>query len=430
MRIEKTILVAGGGWGGCAAAYSAALQGAAVILAERTDMLLGTGLVGGIMRNNGRLTAAEELTAMGGGALLAITDAHSRHKNITFPGHEHASLYDTGAVEPAVRALLVQAGVTVYTGARLVLADITNGRLAAVQTAAGDRLRADVFIDATGTAGPMNLCTRHGNGCAMCVVRCPSFGGRVSLTALAGVPEWQGERPDGGVGAMSGSCKLHRSSLSPALARQLEQEGAAVIPLPPALRQDHLKLKACQQYALPAFRDNLVLLDTGSPKLMTPYLPLDILRQIPGLENARYEDPYAGGRGNSMRFFACAPRDNALRVEGTDNLLCCGEKAGLLVGHTEAIVTGTLAGYNAVRLAQGLPLLELPRTLAIGEALAFTREQVRTVAGRRQKYTFSGSVLLEHLADCGLYTADTAVIRARVERAGLTGCFAGTPAGV
>lgn len=430
MRIEKTILVAGGGWGGCAAAYSAALQGAAVILAERTDMLLGTGLVGGIMRNNGRLTAAEELTAMGGGALLAITDAHSRHKNITFPGHEHASLYDTGAVEAAVQALLVQAGVTIYTGARLVLADITNGRLAAVQTAAGDRLRADVFIDATGTAGPMNLCTRYGNGCAMCVVRCPSFGGRVSLTALAGVPEWQGERSDGGVGAMSGSCKLHRSSLSPALARQLEQEGAAVIPLPPALRQDHLKLKACQQYALPAFRDNLVLLDTGSPKLMTPYLPLDILRQIPGLENARYEDPYAGGRGNSMRFFACAPRDNALRVEGTDNLLCCGEKAGLLVGHTEAIVTGTLAGYNAVRLAQGLPLLELPRTLATGEALAFTREQIRTAAGRRQKYTFSGSVLLEHLADCGLYTADTAVIRARVEQAGLTGCFAGTPAGV
>lgn len=429
MEAAKTILVAGGGWGGCAAAYSAAQQGAAVLLAERTDMLLGTGLVGGIMRNNGRLTAAEELTAMGGGALLAITDAHSCHRNVSFPGHEHASLYDTGAVEPDVRALLEQAGVAVHTNARIALADITNGRLAAVQTAAGDRLRADVFIDATGTAGPMNNCTRYGNGCAMCVLRCPSFGGRISLTALAGVPEWQGERANGSIGAMSGSCKLHRSSLSPALARQLEQDGVAVIPLLDALRQDHLSLKACQQYALPAFRDNLILLDTGSPKLMTPYLPLDILRQVPGLENARYVDPYAGGRGNSMRFFACAPRDNALRVEGTDNLLCCGEKAGLLVGHTEAIVTGTLAGYNAVRLAQGQPLLELPRTLAIGEALAFTREQVRTPTGRRQKYTFSGSVLLEHLDKCGLYTTDTQAIRARVEQAGLTDCFTGTPEG-
>ena len=37
------VVVIGGGWAGCAAALSAAKQGAEVMLAERTDMLLGTG---------------------------------------------------------------------------------------------------------------------------------------------------------------------------------------------------------------------------------------------------------------------------------------------------------------------------------------------------------------------------------------------------
>ncbi|MCK4828979.1 FAD-dependent oxidoreductase, partial [bacterium] len=51
------VIVVGGGWAGCAASLSACKQGAEVVLIERTDMLLGTGLVGGIMRNNGRFTA-------------------------------------------------------------------------------------------------------------------------------------------------------------------------------------------------------------------------------------------------------------------------------------------------------------------------------------------------------------------------------------
>lgn len=41
------IFVVGGGFGGCAAALQAAMAGAQVILSERTDMLGGTGLVGG-----------------------------------------------------------------------------------------------------------------------------------------------------------------------------------------------------------------------------------------------------------------------------------------------------------------------------------------------------------------------------------------------
>lgn len=43
-----------GGWAGCSAALQAAKNGAEVELYERTDLLLGVGNVGGIMRNNGR----------------------------------------------------------------------------------------------------------------------------------------------------------------------------------------------------------------------------------------------------------------------------------------------------------------------------------------------------------------------------------------
>ncbi|HZK55639.1 MAG TPA: FAD-dependent oxidoreductase, partial [Desulfosporosinus sp.] len=88
------VVIIGGGWSGCAAAISAAKAGAEVTLLERTDMLLGTGLVGGIMRNNGRFTATEEMIAMGGGDLFKICDKTARHRDIKFPGHDHASLYD------------------------------------------------------------------------------------------------------------------------------------------------------------------------------------------------------------------------------------------------------------------------------------------------------------------------------------------------
>jgi glycine/D-amino acid oxidase-like deaminating enzyme len=66
------VIIVGGGWSGCAAAISAQKQGAQVTLIERTDMLLGTGLVGGIMRNNGRYTATEEMIAMGGGEIFQL----------------------------------------------------------------------------------------------------------------------------------------------------------------------------------------------------------------------------------------------------------------------------------------------------------------------------------------------------------------------
>jgi hypothetical protein len=421
------VIVIGGGWSGCAAALAARAGGAEVVLLERSDMLLGTGLVGGIMRNNGRFTAAEEMIAMGGGDLFRLADQNSLHREVDFPGHRHAHLYSVGRMEPIVRRHLTAKGITVRCQVRVTDVEMDGDTLKAVLARKGDapeRFAGECFIDATGTAGGPANCNKYGNGCAMCVLRCHSFGGRVSVTAKAGVPEMVGRRGDQ-VGAMSGSCKLLKESLDPQIAAALDRDGVAVVPLPPSkVLKGKLDLKCCQQYAIPAFEENIVLLDTGHAKLMTPFFPLEALRAVPGFENARYEDPYAGGIGNSIRYVGMAPRDDALRVEGVANLLCAGEKAGLLVGHTEAICTGTLAGYNAVRTARREAPLVLPPTLAVGDAIAFVRRQMREEGQLGLKVTFSGAVYFERMKARGLYTTDRAAVAARVGAAGLEGVFA------
>jgi len=418
------ILVVGGGWAGVAAAYAARLAGAEVQLLERTDMLLGTGLVGGILRNNGRFTATEEHIALGMDGLWSVIDENLRHRDVRFPGHEHADLYDVTTIEPAVRRFLEVQGVELHMRTRVSRSAHDGARLTAV--AAPDVwFEADAFVDATGSFGPQGNCTRHGNGCAMCILRCPSFGGRVSLAQEAGIAELRATRMDGTVGVMSGSCKLHSDSVSPELRAQLADTGVAVVPLPAELREgkdELLGAKACRQYALPEFAENLVLLDTGHVKLMTPFFPLDQLRRVPGLENARYEDPYAGGIGNSIRYLAMTPHRDDLRCETIDNLFVGGEKTGPFVGHTEAMVSGSLAGLNAALGADGHEPLILPPTLAVGDALAAVGEVMHAGLLSR-KLTFSGSWYFERMRDKGLYSTDRDEIRRRVQEAGLTGVF-------
>ena len=420
------VIVVGGGWSGCAASISARKQGAEVVLVERTDMLLGTGLVGGVMRNNGRFTAAEEMIAMSGGELFQITDQNALHRDINCPGFSHSSLYNVATMEPLIRRFLVEKGIDLHFSTRIEGIEKEGIQIKAV---IGKRekerihFEGDVFIDATGTTGPTANCSKYGNGCVMCIIRCPSFGGRVSLTAKAGVQEVVG-RSKNQIGAMSGSSMLLKDSLSRDIINLLEEKGVAIIPIPPSEKSKWRSfIKACQQYALPEFEENLVLLDTGHTKLMVPFFPLQRLRRVPGFENARYEDPYAGGLGNSIRYVGMAPRDDAMKVRGIENLFCAGEKAGLFVGHTEAIVTGTLAGFNAVRSIKKEKPLILPTTLAIGDALNYVRIRMETAKGLGYQYTFSGSIYFERMKQEGLYSTDREEIEKRVDHAGMTSIF-------
>lgn len=420
----QEVIVIGGGWAGCAAAVGAKKAGAKVTLLERTDLLLGLGNVGGLTRNNGRYTAAEESILLGGGELFEITDRCSRHKNVDFPGHKHASIYDVNLIESAVRRKLQEMEIDLlfYTTAKNV--EIKNQRIQSIVLDDGATIRGDCFVETTGSTGPMNNCYKYGNGCAMCILRCPTFGGRVSITEKCGVKDLMGKRNDGTYGSFSGSVKINKETLSKELQERLNREGVVIIPLSAEEKNpEKLNIKICQHYSLNAFADNLILLDTGHAKLMAPFYPIEKLRRIKGFENAKFEDPYSGSVANSIRHLSIAPRENTMKVKSIDNLFVAGEKSGFYIGHTEAIVTGYLAGHNSVRYALNIPLLELPNSLAIGDFISFSNQKMYEADGDKLKFTFAGSVYFERMKERDLYSIDHKTIHNRVANAELLNIY-------
>lgn len=148
-------VVIGGGWSGIAAALGAQKAGAEVVLLEKTDMLLGLGNVGGIMRNNGRYTAAEENIALGAWELFDITDKCATHTNIEFPGHSHASLYNVIKVEPQVRMLLREKGIDVRLVSRAIDVKMAGECIESITLADGEQIQGDVFVECTGSTVPI-----------------------------------------------------------------------------------------------------------------------------------------------------------------------------------------------------------------------------------------------------------------------------------
>ncbi|ADL07908.1 FAD-dependent oxidoreductase [Thermosediminibacter oceani] len=418
------VIIIGGGWAGCGAALAAKKAGADVVLLEKTDMLLGCGLVGGIMRNNGRYTAAEEAIALGAGELFDIADATARHHNVNFPGHSHATLYDVTKIEPRVREFLLNLGIEIRFQARAVDVKMKGKTITGIILSDDEVVEGDVFVETTGSSGPVGNCLKYGHGCCMCVQRCPAFGPRVSISKKAGVEDLVGKRSPDLCGAMSGSCKLNKESLGDEIRRELEEKGVVVIELPEKfIHKEKLSMKVCQQYALEEYARSIILLDTGYAKLMTPFFKLEELRKIKGFENARFEDPYAASKGNSIRYMSMAPRDDFMKVQGVENLFCAGEKSGPVVGHTEAICTGILAGHNAVRKALKIEMLKLPRELAIGDFIAFVNEEVKKPEGLYRRYTFAGALYFERMKKLGLYLTEKEAIKEKVSRLGLSGIF-------
>ncbi|MBQ9961412.1 MAG: FAD-dependent oxidoreductase [Firmicutes bacterium] len=418
------IIVIGGGWAGCSAALRARKAGADVTLLEKTDMLLGLGNVGGIMRNNGRFTAAEENIALGNGELFEITDKLALHKNVDFPGHKHASFYDVAMIEPEVRRFLESLGIKIKTMTRVVDVMTCGKSLEGVVDAAGNIYMGDAFVETTGSTGPMGNCMRYGNGCSMCILRCPSFGPRVSVTQRCGLDDVFAYKEDGTVGAFSGSCKLEKRTLSKKLQKRLSKDGYAVVPLPDELvNREKMNRKVCRQYALDAYAENVILIDTGHAKLMTPFFNLEDLRKVEGFENVRFADPYAGGKGNSVRYMSVGIRDEYMRARGMDNLFLGGEKSGFFVGHTEALTTGALAGFNAVKFARGEELLRLPEDLATGDILAYAQEVLLQKDGMDRRFTFAGGEYFERMKKKGLYSTDSKTITKKVESLGLLNVY-------
>ncbi|MBU3190989.1 FAD-dependent oxidoreductase [Clostridium bowmanii] len=418
------VIIIGGGWSGCAAAITAKKAGAQVELYERTDLLLGLGNVGGIMRNNGRYTAAEELINLGAKELFLITDTNSKHKNLYFPHHKHCCLYDVGKIEPEVTKTLLNMGVKVHLKSRIVNVEKEEDSIKSIKLYNGSYVVGDVFIDCTGSTGGMANCLKYGNGCVMCILRCPTFGSRVSISEKAGIKDILSEKDDGSIGAFSGSCEIPKDCLADEIIAELDKKGVVILKTPPEdVNSSKLNLKVCQQYNYREFAENVILLDTGHIKLMTPFYPLDKLRKIKGLERVRFMDPYSGGIGNSIRYLAAAPRGNDMKVTGIKNLFCAGEKSGFFVGHTEAICTGSLAGHNAVRFLLNVEPLVLPNTLCTGDIISYSNYLLSTEGGKKVKLSFSGSEYLDRMEQLGLYSTDNEEIKNRVKNSGLENIF-------
>jgi len=112
-----------------------------------------------------------------------------------------------------------------------------------------------------------------------------------------------------------------------------------------------------------------------------------------------------------------------MKVIGLDNLFCAGEKAGLFIGHTEAMLTGALAGHNAIKNYLEMPLLILPRSLAVGDIIAYANEKIKTKEGRTNRYTFAGAEYFKRMQELGLYILDKDEIKEKVENLNLTNIF-------
>lgn len=416
------VIIVGGGVAGCAAALSAKKAGVEdVILLERTDSLTGNARAAGIMANNGRFTAEEEMKFIGGGGeIFEDFRACALHEDLEFPGHKHAYMSSIFPIEQQVLDRLTQAGIKIMTEHRATDVMMDGDTVTGIKVKTTDEAKeitGDVFIDATGSAGGQAICTKYGSGCSCCTLRCPTFGRRVPIGQKAGVDTYS-TTIDGEKGVISGAFGLVKDTLPPKYREKLNEDGFFAIPFPEGVDYNIVR-KACSQYHLDEFEEKIIVMDSGEAKVM---LQASIgLNQIPLFQESFISQPLAAPQRNSTRFVNVHFKDDYLKANEVANLFFGGESGGLHVGITEAIVTGALAGHNAARMTYDRDLVKLPEETAVGHYISWVNEVVEDESAWDQRYTFSGAKYFDAMKEKGLYTSDREKIRKRVEDLDLTG---------
>ncbi len=415
------VVVVGGGLSGCGVALAALKAGVEVILLERTDMLLGVAVRSGESGGNGWFVGRHELRFLGGGELFDVLDSLKLHVDVHFPdAGKHNYIFNTGLAEPAIRKIVEQAGAKIRFESRVIDVEKEGGRILAVKLENGSLVEGDAYIDCTGTRGGMSYCVKYGQGCVLCLVKCVAFGDRLGIAERAGAKLVNLRRPDGTLGQLGAGVTMYKDTLAPWLKDRIEEEGLIKLPLPPHLI-DYAKLRLMGAGRSLDFIENIILGDIGpvAKGFGMVYMPLEKLRQVPGFENVQMENPLYSSF-NHVGFVTMAVRENSLRMEGFENLFCGGEKAGN--GAVDgAIISGYLAGHNAARHATGRELLVLPRSLAIGDWVAFVKEKYSHEDGLVKTYPMSRGEYWERMQQTGLYTENVEEIERRVSEAGLLG---------
>lgn len=456
------VVVIGGGCAGIAAAVGARKAGAEVVLLERQDMLMGIGRIAGSMDVGGRYPLHLEILEMGAPEVNEALDAISlpnmdNYRNSHYPWHslpgseemtKHSWIYNVLTADPALRRLLEGMGVEIRWRCRVVDLEKEGAHVTRVKYMRdrhqAEWLEGDAFIDATGSAGGMKDCTRNVGGCAMCPwMQCPTFGDRVDLTAKAGGKTWSMRQKDGTPGVKYNGIYLYKESLSKELREQLAFSHQIFVPFRGvtdwdsdpewswATRgQDGNDGEGHPADAETSWR---VSPDTGRFRLLdrgifaggagpSP-IKLEQLRKIPGFENVVLAGPVGGmslwSLGHDLVF-----TNNTMLVPPCDNLFAVGSKANL-VDVQPGINTGILAGFNAVRGAVGKELIELPRSTASGDIVAFSQEYLKNSNGGPTTFVSAhAGHYLKRLKDIGIFPDNEEKARQRVADAGCTNIFA------
>ncbi len=68
-------------------------------------------------------------------------------------------------------------------------------------------------------------------------------------------------------------------------------------------------------------------------------------------------------------------------------------------------------------------LLQLPTSIAIGDYIAYTNEQMKKPTAETSKFTFAGSVYFNRMKELGFYTTDRKEVENRIKKSGLEGVF-------